>query len=254
MRLKNIARAAGYMWLLFCIGISGEIRWPGEKKFQGMHTLEEVRAVFLRDTSAYDRRYLIQAVPFFIEKNGIPYVQDNERNRDANTPDWLAKEIGSAIESNDFNLVYEGIIAAQRLKLSVLSESMVKAYKKARTLSPGEMPKIHVSSVGALVDFNTENSRQALSAIVSNPLPAKIVQDIVPALKGLYQVGDIACLGALNTLSTRLQGINDSLSAGLGRAMVSQKATDSLQIKKINGILAGAAKVRQKVQERAGVK
>ena len=240
MRKRNIVSIAGLFLLLFSIGICGEIRWPGEKKFEGMRSSEEIRNVFLRDTSAYDRRYLIQAVPYFFERNNISLV-----------PTWLVREIGSAIVSNDFNLAYEGIIAAQRLKLTMLSDSMSRAYKKARMISPGEMPKIHTAIAGTLVGYNTEDSRQALAAIISNPLPAKIAQDIVPALKGLYQIGDSSCLNALDNLSTRLQQMNDSLST---QFRIKQSATDSLQIVKTEGILAGAAKARQAIQERAGKK
>lgn len=240
MGKRNIIKIASLFLLIFSIGTWGEILWPGEKKFEGMRSAEEIRKVFLRDTNAYDRRYLIQAVPHFFEKRSISIV-----------PAWLVKEIGSAIVSNDFNLVYEGLIAAQRLKLAVLSDSMSRAYRKARMISPGEMPKIHTAIAVTLVGFNTEGSRQALAAIISNPLPAKIAQDIVPALKGLYQIGDNTCLSALENLSKWLQQINDSLST---QFRIKQSATDSLQIVKAKGMLASTVKVRQAILERSGKK
>jgi hypothetical protein len=240
MRIKNFVLITSFIWLFFSSGLYAEIRWPGEKKFEGMSSAEEIQSVFFRDTSAYDRRYLIQAVPIFFERNKISVV-----------PSWLVKEIGRAIVSNDFNLAYEGIIAAQRLNLTALSDSMSTVYRKARQISPGEMPEIHTAVVGTLVGFNTEDARHALAKIISTPLPAKIAQDIVPALKGLYQIGDSSCLSALDNLSMRLQQMNDSLS----NKFKSAKSTeDSLLNLKAEGMLAGTAKVRQMINERAGKK
>lgn len=241
MNIKTLIPAFTFLLLLVAIAANSQITWPGEKKFVGCKTLDDLGPVFAKDTSAYGRRYLIQALPTFVEKNKIT---------DA-APAWLVREIGKAVVSKDPYLSYEGILAVQRLKIYSLTDTLTNVYRKARMSFSGEMPLIHTSIVGCLAGFNRPESRQALVNIVSTPFPVKIAQDIVPALKGLSQVGDSSCINSLTVLSERLHSSEDSVAAVLP---LTHAQADSITVKKLGIVVAAVGKTKQMIKARGGAR
>jgi hypothetical protein len=229
--------------LLLAVGtVNSEIVWPGEKSFQGYTTLDQLQNVFAQDTSAYGRRYLIQALPFFVEKNNITSAP----------PQWLVKEISKAVTSDDPNLALEGVITTQKLNIRSLSDTLVGVYRKVRMRWPGQRPRFHIPIVQCLVSFNDAASRNALMSIAATPLPVKIAEDAVPALKGVRQIGDTTCVNALIALSARLNASRDSVT-GVIKNMPTA-AADTVQAKKLGQISALADGIRQSIQAKGGVK
>jgi hypothetical protein len=228
--------------LIAAPAVKSEIVWPGEKKFAGYTTLDQLKPVFDRDTSAYDRRYLIQALPFFAEKNKITY----------SAPNWLVSEIAKGVVSNDQELVLESILAVKQLKIYSLTDTLIGVYRKARRIWAGSMPRIHMPIIACLSSFNNPRSRIALASIASTPLPAKIAQDIVPALKGIGQIGDSSCASALTALSTRLRSLKDSISILYAKAKPT--AADSTMIDKLTKIRVLADKISTMAQARGSAK
>jgi hypothetical protein len=185
---------------------------------------------------------LIQALPFFVEKNKITYA----------APNWLVKEIGKAVVSNDQNLALESILAVQRLGIYSLTDTLIGVYRKARMTWSGGMPRIHMPIIACLVSFNNPRSRMALASIAATPLPPKIVQDIVPALKGIGEIGDSSCVSALTTLSARLRSSKDSIVSYQTRAMAVVR--DTALVTKLEKISALADRVKMTAQARGSVK
>jgi hypothetical protein len=181
-------------------------------------------------------------VPFFIEKNQIT----------AEPPDWLVTEIIKAMKSSDPYLAVEGIVAARSLKIYSLSDTLVGIYRKARMSFIGEMPLIHMSIIGCLTAFNNAQSRNALATIVSTPLPVKIANDIVPALKALGSIGDSSCISTLTALSTRLRSQEDSITTfQRANTMV---AADTMQVNRLDQMIAAVNKAENMVLARGGSK
>jgi hypothetical protein len=241
MDKKNIPLALMLFLLIAVSMASSQITWPGEKKFAGYTTFDQLKPVFNQDTSAYGRRYLVQALPFFAEKNNITLAP----------PAWLVKEIGKAVVSDDPNLAIEGIVATQNLKIHSLSDTLVGVYRKVRMRWVGQRPRFHMAIAGCLVSFNDQASRRALMNIAGTVLPMKIAEDVVPALKGLGQVGDTSCVNVLTVLSVRLHASKDSMTA-LQKNVAA--AVDTMQIKKLDGISSLVDRIKLSVLARGGVK
>jgi hypothetical protein len=228
--------------LLAIVTVDSQITWPGEKKLAGYTTLDQLQGVFAQDTSAYGRRYLVQALPFFVEKNNITSAP----------PSWLVKEISKAVVSGDPNLALEGIVTTQKLNIRSLSDTLVGVYRKVRMRWPGQRQRYHMPIVQCLVSFNDPVSRQALMDIAGTPLPVKIAEDVVPALKGVRQIGDTTCVNALIALSARLNVSRDSISAIMKNTPTA--AADTVQVKKLGQISALADGIRQSIQAKGGLK
>lgn len=220
---------------------SGELIWPGEKKFAGYTTFEQLKPVFDQDTSRYGRRYLVQALPFFAEKNKIVSAP----------PDWLVKEIGKAVISDDQDLALEGVIATQRLNIHSLSDTLVGVYRKARMRWSGNMGRIHMPIVSCLVSFNNPQSRMALTRIVETPLSNTIASDIVPALKALDQIGDSSCVNTLGAVSSRMRMTKDSINT---RKLIASAAVDTVLTSKLSKIGDLADRIKQKILARGSAR
>jgi len=241
MNKKTTALALMLFLLIVTIVANGEMVWPGEQKFAGYTTFDQLKAVFDQDTSRYGRRYLVQALPFFAEKNKIASAP----------PAWLVREIGKADISNDQNLALEGVIATQRLNIHGLSDTLIGVYRKARMRWAGDMRRIHMSIIGCLVSFNSPESKGALASIAATPLPAKIATDIVPALKGLGQIGDSSCINTLNGISARLLLSKDSIVA---LKQISPASVDTVLANKLLQISGLADRVKQTILARGSVR
>ena len=217
--------------------VNGQITWPGEKKLAGATTLDQLQDAFTQDTSAYGRRYLVQALPFFVEKNKIT----------AAPPAWLIKEISRAVMSDDPDLALEGILATRKLNIHSLSDTLVKVYRKVRMRWVGQRPRYHMLIVGCLVSFNDAASRQALMNISATPLPPAIAEDVVPALKGVSKIGDSTCVNALTVLSARLKSSQDSIAAF-------RFGADTATAYKLGRMCAFVDGIKKKVQARGSVR
>jgi hypothetical protein len=224
-------------WLLAAVSADCQITWPGEKAFQGYTTLDQLAPAFAKDTTTYGRKYLIQALGPFVEKNGIT----------APAPDWLVQQIAKATMSHDPYLVYEAIVAAQELKIYSLSDTLVKVYQASRRRHGGVMQLIHTSIAGCLMKFNNPSSRHALANIAATPLPPKIACDIIPALKALSQVGDSTTATTLSTLSSRVQFTRDSLTT-------SRVGADTGSAKSMGVVVAAVERTRQMILARGGAR
>lgn len=232
------------LWSAAAYAQNAVIRWPGEKKFEGYTNFDQLQGVFASDTTAYGRRYLIQALPMFVQKNNITYA----------APNWLVDVIAKALGSNDPNLIFEAILAMNKLKIYSLSDSLTSVYRKARRIGVGEMPKIHSAAAGCLMDFNRPESRRALTNIALIPFPASIATDIVPALKGLNYVADSTCLNDLSRLSTRLQKSRDSLRTNQRMAHLSVSAADTLLPQRLGQMVDLVEKIKISASARGVVR
>ena len=223
--------------LLATVTVNSQITWPGEKNFQGYTTLDQLKPVFTQDTSAYGRRYLIQALPFFVEKNKITSAP----------PAWLVREISRAVVSDDPELALEGILTTKKLNIHSLSDTLVKVYRKVRMCWVGQRPQFHMLIVRSLVDFNDPASRKALMNIAATPLPPTIAEDVVPALKGVNKIGDSSCVNALLVLSARLHNSQDSITAF-------RFGADTATANKLGRICAFVDGIKKSVQVRGSVR
>jgi hypothetical protein len=227
--------------LIIVTTVNSQITWPGEKKFAGYTNLDQLKNVFAQDTSAYGRRYLIQALPFFVEKNKIT----------STPPAWLVREISRAVVSDDPELALEGILTTKKLNIHSLSDTLVKVYRKVRMRWVGQRPQFHMLIVRSLVDFNDPASRKALMNIAATPLPPTIAEDVVPALKGVNKIGDSSCVNALSILSARLHSSQDSIAALQGNQIA---AVDTATANKLGRICSLVDKIKKSVQVRGSVR
>jgi hypothetical protein len=101
------------------------------------------------------------------------------------------------------------------------------------------------------MNLNRPESRRALTNIVLTPFPVTIATDIVPALKGLNQVGDSTCLAALTTLGKRLQVSKDSVSKYQKMAPLMAKAVaDTLLPQRLSQMVDLVEKVKKSASAR----
>lgn len=253
MKTSKLISIAVLFWLIIAaFAVNGRIFWPGEKWLEGITNVDGLKHVFAEHTSNYDRRYLIQALPYFCKDHQITYF-----------PPWLVQEVGNAIDDRDPLIVIEGIIAAQMLRISELSPNLARTYLRARQMSFEDMPTIHQNTAATLAGFNNSVSRQALVDIINQPQPAVIITDVVPALRGLTAIGDSTSFAALDMLKSRVLVVKDSIvTVRNGFAAMSLfSRTDSLQAKADSALAEKATamavfvdRVKNKIQERTGVK
>jgi hypothetical protein len=241
MNRTLITRIFIFLSLITTATVNGQITWPGEKKFAGATTLDQLQNAFAQDTSAYGRRYLVQALPFFVEKNKIT----------AAPPAWLVREISRAVVSDDPELALEGILTTKKLNIHSLSDTLVKVYRKVRMRWVGQRPRFHMLIVRSLVDFNDPASRKALMNIASTPLPPTIAEDVVPALKGISKIGDSTCVNALSILSARLHISQDSIAALQGNQIA---IVDTATANKLGRIFALVDGIKKTVQARGSIR
>lgn len=253
MKRSKIISIALLFWVIItAFAVNGRILWPGEKWLEGITNVDGLKQVFNEHTSNYDRRYLIQALPYFCKDRQITYF-----------PPWLIQAVGQAIDDPDPLIVIEGIVAAHMLNLSPLSPNLSRTYLRARQMSFEDMPTIHQTTVATLADFNNAVSRRALVEIINQPQPAVIITDVVPALKALATVGDSTSFGALDILKSRVLAIKDSIIMVKNHfaAMRLSNRADSLQAKadstlaeKATALAVFVDRVKTRIQERTGAK
>ena len=249
----KIIPLAVLFWLIFGVFVvNGRMFWPNEKWFEGVTNVDGLKQVFAQHESAYDRRYLIQAVPYFCKDHPVTVL-----------PSWLVQEVGRAIDDPDPLIVIEGIIAAQSLGLQELSPNLARTYLRARQMSFEDMPTIHQTTAATLASFNTTASRMALTSIINGPQPDEVVTDAVPALRALTVVGDSTNFAALDLLKMRVLVIKDSLSLVKNQfsATVLTNRADSMQVKsdsvlaaKTDAMAVFVDRVKSKIKEKTGAK
>jgi len=130
---------------------------PAVGKLATVKTPNDLKALYAQTRDPYERRYLIAAIPGFLDRVKADRV-----------PEWVVDSLADALRSTEVQMVWAAMRTAGELRLSALNDMILDLYTGAYSRFGGDAGIVQSYAIQAITLSGGNNIRRQVNAIVNN--------------------------------------------------------------------------------------
>lgn len=182
-----------FLFLMIFTSISfAQVKYPYEDTIRAIKNIDELNILYQKMDNAYDRRYLLQVIPFFFD------------SCKCEVPEWLKTSLTQILDSNDDQLVSQAVFCIGKLKLVDLLAPVTKVYQNSYKKFGGGASTVMVAVLQCLNNFDDQTITRILPYLVHTQQKYLLSEEQKQLIQLIADKGDSECLRDLQEMQDRL--------------------------------------------------